>query len=242
MNVSRAGLVVALPEECRSLSPRRVQRGDCFPLDDARLVCIAGMGRDNARQAAQRLVEAGARALVSWGCAAALSPLLKAGDLCLPAEIIDADTGRWVASAAWQRRVREALEHACAVCGEPLLSADRLAASVADKRVLAAASGAVAVDMESAAVAAVASARDLPFLAVRAIADPADMALPGAVVRTTDDTGALSRSALIGELLRHPREIAGVLRLAAQFRAALQTLTRAADRLGADLLLDAGAV
>ncbi len=243
MNVALAGIVVALPEECRSLTAQRVRRGDCFSLGDARLVCVAGMGRENALQAAHRLVEAGARGLVSWGCAAALSPTLKSGDVCLPAEIVDGHTGRWAATALWHQRARQALEDAAgAVCSERLLSAERLAVSAAHKRDLAATSGAVAVDMESAAVASVASAFEMPFIAVRAIADPADMALPRAVVSATDATGAVSRAALLSELLRHPGEIGALLRLASQFRSALRTLTRAADRMGAGMRLDADGV
>lgn len=242
MNVALAGLVVALPEECRSLTTQRVRLGDCLVLGEARLVYLAGMGPENALAAARRLVAAGARGLVSWGCAAALSPTLRPGDLCLPAEIVDGRCARWAAAAAWHARARQALTDADEVRTGRLVSAERPVASTADKRHLAAASGAIAVDLESAAVAAVAHAFDLPFLAVRAIADPADMALPHAVLRAADSTGAIRRSALLGQLLRHPTEIAVLLQLASQFRSARRTLTRAAERLGAGMLLDAGGI
>jgi adenosylhomocysteine nucleosidase len=200
------------------------------------------MGLDNAGRAARRLVEAGAHGLVSWGCAAALSPKLKTGDLCLPARVVDGRARQWPAAAAWHRRARHALEDTGEVCTEPLFSADRPAASTADKHDLAAASGAVAVDMESAAVASVASEFGLPFIAVRAIADPADMPLPAAVIRAADATGAVRRSALLVDLLSHPGEIASVVRLAWQFRAALRTLTRAAARLDDRMLLAANGI
>jgi hypothetical protein len=41
-------------------------------------------------------------------------------------------------------------------------------------------------------------------------------------------------------VLLHPGEAGAMLRLASQFRAALRTLTRAADRMGADALLVEG--
>jgi adenosylhomocysteine nucleosidase len=163
---------------------------------------------------------------------------MKAGDLCLPAEIVDTRARRWAASEPWHRRARQALQDAGDICTDTLLSADRLAATAAEKAALAARAGAVAVDMESAAVAAVACDLDLPFLAVRAIADPADMALPRAAMRALDATGTVRRSALLGEVLLHPGELGALLRLASQFRAALRTLTRAADRMGAGLQLD----
>jgi adenosylhomocysteine nucleosidase len=203
------------------------------------MVCVAGIGLDNAGRAARRLVEAGAHGLVSWGCAAALSPRMKSGDLCLPLQIVDEQTRHWPAAEAWHQRAQRALLDTGAVCTEPLVSAEGLAVSTADKRKLAAASGAVAVDMESAAVAAVASECDVPFIAVRAIADPADIALPGTIVRATDATGAVRRTTLLGGLLSHPGEIGAVVRLAWQFRAALRTLTRAAARMDAGMLLGA---
>lgn len=240
MSAAVAGFVVALPEECRSLTARRSRSGDCFELGDRRLVCVAGMGSENATHAAHRLVEAGARGLVSWGCAAALSPTLKPGDLCLPAEIVDTHAGRWAASRSWHERARRALQGAVELSPGTLLTADQPAATSAEKRTLAAQFHAIAVDLESAAVAAVAQKRKVPFLAVRAIADPADMGLPRAVVRATDATGTVRRSVLFGHVLLHPGEAGALLRLASQFRAALRTLSCAADQMGAGALLDEG--
>jgi adenosylhomocysteine nucleosidase len=235
-----AGFVVALPEECRSLTARRSRSRDCFELGDRRLVCVAGMGRENATHAAHRLVEAGARGLVSWGCAAALLPTLRPGDLCLPAEILDTRARRWAASRPWHERARRALQGTVELFPGTLLTADQPAATSSEKFSLAAQFHAIAVDLESAAVAAVAEERKVPFLAVRAIADPADMGLPRAVIRATDATGTVRRSVLFGHVLLHPGEAGAMLRLASQFRAALRTLTRAADRMGADALLVEG--
>jgi adenosylhomocysteine nucleosidase len=240
VSAALAGFVVALPEECRSLTARRSHAGDCFELGDRRLVCVAGMGSENAAHAAHRLVEAGARGLVSWGCAAALSPTLKPGDLCLPAEILDTRARRWAASGPWHARARRALQGSVDLSPGTLLTADRPAATSAEKSSLAVQFQAIAVDLESAAVAAVAQERRVPFLAVRAIADPADMGLPRAVIRATDAAGTVRRSVLFAHVLLHPGEVGALLRLASQFRAALRTLTRTADRMGADALLAEG--
>lgn len=240
MNAAVAGLIVALPEECRSLTSRGTRRGDCFALGDARLVCVAGVGRDNAARAAHQLMERGARGLVSWGCAAALSPALRPGDVCLPAEIVDTHARRWLVSEAWHRHARHALEGAGEVCAATLLTTDRPVATAAHKRALATRTGAVAADMESAAVAAVAHEHDMPFLTVRAIADPAEVSLPRAAMRALDAAGTVRRITLFGEVLRHPGELGALLRLASQFRTALRALARSADRMGPGMQLDEG--
>jgi adenosylhomocysteine nucleosidase len=240
VSVAVAGLVVALPEECRSLTARQIGRDDCFELGDARLVCVAGVGCDNAARAAHRLVAAGVQGLLSWGCAAALSRTLASGDLCLPARIVDMDARRWSPSGPWHRRAVQALQGAGNLDTGMLLTANRPVATAAEKASLAAKSGAVAADMESAAVAAVARELEVPFLAVRAIADPAAMGLPRAVIRATDARGFVRRSTLLVETLLHPSDAGALLRLAWQFRSALGTLARAADRMGPSMLLDDG--
>lgn len=239
MSAARAGLVVALPEECRSLTDRRVRRGESFALGEACLVRVAGIGADNAREAARRLVAEGASALVSWGCAAALAPALRPGDLCLPAEILDVDGTREIAWPAWHERVRNALEPDFRPRTEALVTVGRVLATTAEKQMLAAQFGAIAADMESAAVAAVAREHALPFLAVRAIADPLDMALPEAVLRATDAQGVIHPWRLAARVLRNPGEVRALLQLASHFRAALRTLRSAAHRMGDHFLLDA---
>lgn len=239
MSAFVAGLIVALPEECRSLTDRRVRHGDCFALTDASLVCIAGVGAGNAARAARSLIEGGARGLLSWGCAAALCPALKPGTLCLPTEILDLDGTRHAVSADWHQRTWGALRAGFDPRTDPLLTSNHLVRTAVDKQTLAAKYRAVAVDMESAAVAAVAHLRDVPFLVVRAIADPAHLALPRSVVRATDAQGTTHRSAMLGHALRHPGELYRLLRLALHFRAALRTLTGAAQRMGGGFLLDA---
>jgi len=232
------GLVVALPEECRTLTDRPVRPGDCLDVGSSRRVCVAGVGSDNARRAALRLIEDGARGLVSWGCAGSLSREVGAGALCLPEEILDTRGARLNAFPAWHRLARETLTHQFPSSTGPLLTAEHVVATTADKQRLAAQFRAVAVDMERAAVAAVAHECNVPFLAVRAIADPVDMSLPTAVVRATDANGVVHSSVVARHALLHPHDIPGLLRLASPFCAALRTLRGAAHRMGVSLLLD----
>lgn len=237
MSAAVVGLVVALPEESRSLTNRRVRIGEYFAVGKARRICIAGIGAENARRAAYRLIEEGARGLVSWGCAASVSPDLGPGALCLPEEVLDARGERQPAWPAWHKRAQDTLAQFSSPSTGLLLSVEHMLATVADKKAVAARFHAVAIDMESAAVAAVACERNVPFLAVRAIADPLDMVLPAAVLHATDANGTVHVSRLIRHTLLNPREVPGLLRLAAHFRSALRTLTTAAHRMGDDLLL-----
>jgi len=232
-----AGLVVALPGECRSLTRRRLARGECLRLDERRLLCLAGIGQGSARRAAVRLLEAGAHGLLSWGCAGALSPALGVGALCLPTAILDGAGGSVPVSAPWHERARASLGGHVELHIDPLLSIDRIAASTEYKRALATRFAATAVDMESAAVATVAGEAQVPFLAVRAIADRASTALPGAVLRATNAEGTVD----LGTLFRHgvldPAGWPSLIRLARDFRIAVRTLSVVARQLADDPLL-----
>jgi len=234
-----AGIVVALPTECRSLIEPAPRLGECVRLDEHSLVCVCGIGAKRARHAVNVLVERGARGLVSWGCAGGLALGLRAGDLCLPSTVLDARGEAFAAPAAWRSRAQEALASDFTVRTGPLLTVDHLVASTEEKGTLARTHGAIAVDMETAAIAAGAREHRLPFLAIRAIADPFEVPLPQALMRATGEVGSVGLPRLFGLALLHPAEFAGIVRIARCFRAALRTLSAAALRMRAGFLLDA---
>lgn len=242
MTTAIAGLVVALPEEARSLMTRAPKPGECVPLGESGLLCVCGIGPERARRAAGLLAARGARGLVSWGCAAGLVPGLRAGDLCLPGMVLDARGESFAVTPAWHARARAVLiARGLTVRTEPLVAVEQLIASAEGKSALGGAHGAIAADMESAAVGAAAREHRLPFLAVRAVADPADVPLPRAVMGATDGAGAVRAVRLVRHALAHPRDLAGLLRLARCFRAALRTLSAVARLIGDGFVLDAEA-
>ena len=100
------------------------------------------------------------------------------------------------------------------------------------KRALRAATGAVAVDMESAAIARVAGGSRLPFLTVRAIADSAAMKLPHAVLQALTPWGNARLSVLLLDLLIHPRQLGELIRLGQAFAAAMACLRRTRSHVG----------
>lgn len=219
--MTTAGVVAALAAEARVLEPMRRRDDGCWVRADGTLVLVSGMGREAAREAAERLVRVGVDALVSWGLAGGLDPALEAGVVLLPAEVIDARGMRFATARHW-REAQAALLGAHVVSG-PLLTCLTPLESVEAKSAAFRGTGASAVDMESSAVAEVATLHGVPFIVVRAIIDTARDAIPPAVAGATV-AGSLELHRLLLGLLRSPGEIAAMVRLARRYRAAMRSL------------------
>lgn len=184
------------------------------------LVACAGAQPETAARA---LLAAGATRLMSFGLAGGLDPALAPGTLILATEILAGDT-RWPTDSAWA--------DALALPGPtraPLLSVPKPVASRGAKATAFAATGAVAVDMESGAVARVAAAAGVPVLALRAIADPAGLSLPPLVLRIADPQGNIRPRTAVAALALHPWTM---MELALHTRRALAALRGAAEMLG----------
>lgn len=224
------GVVCALRSEARHLGRTLSRDAEVETLAGERLLTVTGMGGRAAAAGAEALVGAGAAALLSFGLAGGLDPRLPAGQIFLADEITAPDGSLLVSDAAWREDLRASLlGHAAVACGR-LVSSVAVVASVAAKAELYRATGAGAVDMESAAIAGVARRRAVPFLAVRVIIDRAGDALPGAVVAATDEAGRLAAWPLLGQLLSHPGQVAALARLAHGYRAASRSLATVARR------------
>lgn len=233
----RLGFVVALPQEAASLTSARVAAAQCLELGGGDLLYVSGAGPEAAARGARALLQAGAEALLSWGCAGALAPDLERGALCLPERVLTTDGAEFTPSPAWLRQARQALGAMplpIACHGGALLSLPRPAAGVIEKHALAVRHGAAAADMESAAVARIGHEAGRPFLAVRAIADRAGDPLPEAVTRAMDHaSGEVRVGRLLAGALVSPRQWLPLLVLGRNFGAALATLRAAAPRLRA---------
>jgi len=228
--LNSAGVVAALAAEARVLGPAQQKGQGLALLADGNLLVVSGMGPKAARSAAQRLLDAGATSLVSWGLAGGLDPDLEAGAVCVPREVIAADGSRLRTARGWQESLSSSVSSARCVGNEPLLTAEHALETAADKSAARRATGACAVDMESSAVAQVAAAHGVPFIAVRVIVDTARDGIPPAVAGASH-AGRLRIGRLILGLIRSPFEIAALLRLARRYRVALRSL-RAVAALG----------
>lgn len=236
------GVVAALPGEAAALVGARCSPGAVLELGARTLVAVAGIGHERARAAARTLVERGAVALVSWGVAGGLQPGLLPGSLLLPGLVLGAEGGRFETDGGWAARLAQAVGVGArgAPSRAPLLQARHVVRTSAEKRAAFEASGACAVDMESAAVAEAARADGLPFLAVRAVSDAAEDDLPPATLVAVDGQGRLRRRALAGSLARHPGQLGALWRMRTTWRAALASLRSVARAAGPDLCVDSG--
>jgi adenosylhomocysteine nucleosidase len=221
------GIVAALAAEARLLGRAR-PHGAVLALADGTLLVISGMGPDAAADAAQRLLEAGATALVSFGVAGGLDPRLEVGALVLPEEVISADGARHATARGWRELVAAAVADRYPARHGALLTCRKPLCSPAEKATAFRETGAVAVDMEGFAIAEVAARRGLPFLAVRSVLDAADDTLPPTLLGAIDARGAASVARVLSALVRAPREWPDVLRLARRSRAAARPLASVA--------------
>ncbi len=229
------GYVVALPPEGRTLISRRSCRGDILTLKPNHWVAISGAGIDNAGAAAEALVKRGARRLVSWGCAAALTNDLAPGDLVIPDKLVYADGTRASLASAWYERLLTQLKPQFPVRIEGLAESRAIVASADEKRRVHHATGAVATDMETGAVARAALRHDLPCIAVRSIVDTASVAIPSSAEAALDGHGEIVVLRLLAQIAKNPAEIVPLLRLFRAFRSAMRTLERVAMHAGPSL-------
>ncbi len=215
--------------ECRSLTAKRVPEGGFLQLNDHLLIGLSGAGPIAAERCAAKLVDAGANSLISWGCAAALAPVLIPGDLVLPDRIVCTDGLSIDTDVAWRKRLSSTLAGKIPVYAGLIAESNRIVSDADEKRAIHADKGAIALDMESAAVARVASRFHLPFLAVRSIVDPVDVTLPPSIQDAFDENGILNIGKMLTRALLHPSDFIDIIRLGRHFGAAMKTLKQTAE-------------
>ena len=155
--------------------------------------------------------------IVSSGLGGALDPALNPGDI-----VIDGDP-RFVA------RVRSVLPEA--IAGK-VAGVDAIVATVAGKRALREATGAIACDMESHIAERVARKRGRPFGVIRVISDGAETTLPLAALLGMRSDGGIALGAVLFSLARDPRQLPALLRTGWQADRAFRELGRLFDVLG----------
>jgi adenosylhomocysteine nucleosidase len=178
------------------------------------------------------LVEAAirqAKCLISFGIAGGLAPHLRAGDVVLSAEVIGQDRS-WRSNEMFRKAISDLARQIGAAEG-PVLGATEILATEDDKARAWRATGALAVDMESAIVARAAEAAGIPFVVLRTIADAATRELPSAALIPLSEDGRPVLTRVLGDMLRRPRQIAALCGLARETRQALVALSGPAHSL-----------
>jgi hopanoid-associated phosphorylase len=169
--------------------------------------------------------------ILSFGCAGALDPGLRAGD-CVVASCVAGGPDTLAADPAWMHALAAHLPRAR--CG-PLAGLDAPLASGAAKAQLWQAGGALAVDMESRAAALAARRLGLPFAAVRVVLDPAWRSLPPCALKGMREDGGTDLAALLRELARAPGQLGPLVLLALDAWRARRSLREVRAQLGAAL-------
>ena len=165
------------------------------------------------RAAAEALSRCSVRCILSTGLCGALDESLEPGDMVHAVEVIDGQGLRW-----------DALDPHAGTAPVRLLSAGRVAVSVAEKRSLAAATGAAVVEMEAAAVAVEAAREGLPFYCLRVVSDGPKEELPMDFNRYRDSNGRFSRMRIAAACAVRPWAVPALLRFDRQCQSSAEIL------------------
>jgi hopanoid-associated phosphorylase len=196
---------------------------------------ICGGDGKHLATALTHAMAAGCGGLISFGVAGGLAPDLKPGSCVIGSSVLDGDVVR-PTDTRWSQRLMRMIPGSVlggiAGVGEPL-------AFASEKRELHQKTGALIVDMESHVVARAAAQHGVPVAAIRVVVDPVTRTIPRSALAGTRPDGTIDPVAVIRSLIRYPRDLAGLLRMSFDARAARATLVRGSGLLGPGLgLLD----
>lgn len=193
-------------------------------------VASVGLGAAHLGSRWEALVSPADRPLVvSAGVCGGLDPALHVGDLVLPDSVIS-NAGRRLPVTGTEAQRAAAAGTAPARTGA-IATSSRVVTTPEAKAALRAATGAVAVDMESAAIVEAAAARGLASLVVRAVSDDARGTLPVELLRLVSADGRVLVSRVLA--LARPRVLRRALRLRRATRRALMSVAGSLARLAA---------
>lgn len=203
----KLGIVCGLAFETAILARAVRKLNSAHPL----ILTCSGPGVDRARAAAERLVEQGAEALLSFGIAGGLDPSLKTGTVVIPTLLVGEK--QMPCDEPWATRLSEFINNRFEVKRESLAGVQDVLATPAGKASLLHESGAVAADMESYGIAEAAAAKNLPFAALRIVCDTANETIPPIATAAMTNDGHVRTAPTIAQALTHPAQIPDLIRL-----------------------------
>jgi hopanoid-associated phosphorylase len=196
---------------------------------------ICGGDGKHLATALTHAMAAGCGGLISFGVAGGLAPDLKPGSCVIGSSVLDGDVTR-PTDTRWSQRLMRMIPGSVlgsiAGVSEPL-------AFASEKRELHARTGALIVDMESHVVARAAEEHGVPVAAIRVVVDPVSRTIPRSALAGTRADGTIDPLAVMRSLIRYPRDLAGLIRMSFDARAARAALVQGCSLLGPGLgLLD----
>lgn len=236
----KIGIITAMPEETRAvlkaaegrsrslISGRRICR--CRIADHDVVLVEAGMGLLNAGWAAMSLGCEAPDVLISAGFGGGVLPGLAVGEVVMAEQVL-----HWLGSGFEQVAVgfygRNSVAEQLSLSRGTFITSDGI---LNKKAVASHLSGAVKnplVEMESAAVARVAAEQRIPFLGLRVVSDPWNEELDFSIAEFCDDSLRIKPVKVLATILKRPRIIPQLIRLARNSRIAAQSLANAMERL-----------
>ncbi len=169
--------------------------------------------------------------VISVGLAGGLSPLLKAGDVIV-ADQIYTEKEKWRCDNGWRVALAAKLPHAHQ---GPVIVSDAILQNAEGKAALFQATGALAVDMESAVAARFAAGRGLKLAALRVISDDAGHTLPPAALVAMTPEGGIALGRVLWSVTKNPLQIPALVRTGITSNKAFAELLRCRDLCGAGL-------
>ncbi len=225
--VARVGILAAMPQELQCLTKIRLGQGEYTSLTDNTNVCLSGIGRASARNAAEKLFKEDIDILISWGTAAALTDDIAPGTLAIPDKVITSDQQQIETDRTLNEMIKRRLPPEIALSTAPLCESKDIVSTTGDKIALGKRTHAKTVDMESGEIARLACEQDIRFITVRDISDAADLTIPQTIQRSMD-ADKLHISQLLLRLAVTPSDWIPILRLARSFNKAKRALTKTA--------------
>jgi len=235
---AKLGIIAALSSEARCFASIDINPDSYGVISGNSFIYYSGIGPKNATKAAESLIDTKIDALVSWGSVGALDPNLVPGDIVLPMFVINyANKRQYPVNEPWRGALKSRLVHKTIYEGS-IVSTRDVQSGPRQKRELHQATGAIAVDMESAAIAAVANKEKKPFMVIRSISDTVAMHIPNSVIDGTDQYGRVSILELSAGLMKNPTELLHYPRLIRSFARTKQSLRQIVKLCGVDLCVD----
>ena len=202
---------------------------------------VCGGGQIQFRRSLEAAIRNGCHGVLSFGIAGGLAPHLKPG-ACVVARHVIAENARYASDIGWSQSLIEKMQGRASrfaalqdVSFGDIAGSDVPVACTHAKRRLHEKTGAVAVDMESHVAARIAVEHRVPFAAFRVITDPSHRDLPPAALVATNVDGGVDFQAITRSLVRHPKQVPTLLRLALDSWAARRALVPGRRLLGPDL-------
>lgn len=244
MNIA---IIVAMPEEfiavAKGLGSGTEEnlgrlKARSFSCEGHRILLVeSGMGFDNAARAAKSVIrDLQPELLISAGFCGGIDPELQVGDLVVAKRmVIIAENGleelpSKTPAAALNFAAQQAASGARVFSGTfastPVITSKATLAEVLADRY-----PCPVVEMESAAMALIAAEKRVPLIALRSVSDPAHEELGFSLDEFCDSSLRIRPGRVLLTILRKPRIIPQLIRLAGNSRRAARSLTGALEQL-----------